>query len=77
MSDWQPARTRIVHCDPACLPADIVAMTRRIIRIRPVETGLTCPGGSRKYYQIHDEDFPLSVRAEYAPLVCEHEILTD
>lgn len=87
MSEWQPARIRIVH-DIApeateAIPDELLAeWNGRIVRIRPLSISQMgrslrdyredgCDG--QKFYEIHPDD----VVDGCGQVACEHEILTD
>lgn len=85
MSEWQPARIRMLVDDPHVIPGEgdindgeLQIMLRKVIRIRPVAdlsnvrlSDFRCYRPGVQIYEIHPDD------CIGDPYICEHEILTD
>jgi hypothetical protein len=79
MSDWQPARFRIVHTDMPTEGRRRSAAEKMIIRVRPCGTRprrAFCD--AEKYYELHPDDVAKLYDGKSGWIViCEHEIFTD
>lgn len=84
MSEWQPARIRVVHDwsivpeSERVTPEEVKDLLRKVVRIRPATdhrmillSDFPCYSPEIKMYQIHPEDCVGDC------FICEHEILTD
>lgn len=80
MSEWQPARIRIVHC---LNDARNVVLQNALVRVRPepdpeipTKTPKKCEG---LMFEIHKDDIDRLIpwESDARILMCEHEILTD